>query len=226
MDDGGPEARRGTLGQGAHRRGVAGPGGVLPRRRGLHALPRTVQAADGPEGELHGDVQCLGGLLRPAERPGRQGDAADAGLRRVLRVRAARRAGTASTGGCAAVGGGAGAELRDGHFDLVRPVALPDWRHGALQLGETLQVRHQRPHQELHQRLRRGADCGQCRTGPAGGLPADGSCGKRVYGRTGVYGRRGPLPTPMGGRVRSAAGRHGGLRRTARQGTAGGQLGL
>ena len=76
-----------AVGQGTPRRGVAQPGGVLPWWHSVHTLPLTVRAhhKERPYA-LHGDVQRLGGLLRHTERPCGQVDAADARLRRVLRV--------------------------------------------------------------------------------------------------------------------------------------------
>ena len=59
-------------------RGLAQPGSVLPRRSGLHALPRTVQTTH-PQSEdaLRGDVQRLRRLLWHTKRPDRPVNAAD-----------------------------------------------------------------------------------------------------------------------------------------------------
>lgn len=95
--------------------------------------------------EIHGNLQRIGGLLRHTERSGVGRPAADARLRRVLRVLAGARFGR-SVPGSAARGGRQGDQLRDDHHDLQRPVALPDRRHGRVHVARSVQDPDHRAH--------------------------------------------------------------------------------
>ena len=137
-------------------RSVAPSGAVHARRHELQALPGAVPAAHSVrQDEIHGNLQRIGGLLRHTERSGVGRPAADARLRRVLRVLAGARFGR-SVPGSTARGGRQGDQLRDDHHDLQRPVALPDRRHGRVYVARSVQDPDHRAHAPLYQRLRRG----------------------------------------------------------------------
>ena len=187
-------------------RGVAKLGGVLPRRRGVYALPRAISPPHRQSRHaLYGNLQRLGGLLRLAGRPRRSRHALDDRLRRVLRVRTLGRRGYARGTGSAALGGRDGAQLRHGDYHHGRTVALHDWRHGALHADRPLQVCHHGTHQEFYQRLRRGTDCGQRRARFAGCLRRHGGAGEGLHRRAGLHERPRQLPPPVAHRVRPPA---------------------
>ena len=96
------------------------------------------------------------------------------------------------------MGSGDGTQLRDGHHHLKRPVAIYDWRYGALYFTQPLQIRHHGAYEVFHQRLRRGTYRGQCRTGIGDCLSRNGSRSEGIHRSPCLYGRARALPPSMG----------------------------
>ena len=87
------------------------------------------------------------------------------------------------------------------NYAMVISTSAGLWRYmiGELPRQPPLQICHYRPHEALHQRFWRRADCGECRERPEQSLCSHRSADHRLFRGSCLYGRARQMPPPVAG---------------------------